>query len=341
LQGGWRRVHRRPHERACALGAAAAAALTSCSENAPSVLDPRGPAAERIEGLWWLMLWISAAVFAIVLALLAIAVVRARRTDARPDHEARWGEPFVVVGGVVAPIVILAFVFVVALKDMSALSSPERDPTTTVDVIGNDWWWEASYVGSNAETANEIHIPVGEPVRVRLTTDDVIHSFWVPQLQAKIDMVPGRVNTMWLQADEPGRYRGQCAEFCGLQHANMIFYVVAEPADEFRAWLAREQEPASEPSDESSLIGRDVFMRSTCVGCHAIRGTEADADIGPDLTHLARRETLAAGVLRNTRTDLALFITDPQEVKPGAAMPPTDLTQAELDALLDYLEQLR
>ncbi|CAN5587396.1 hypothetical protein BH24ACT26_BH24ACT26_18030 [soil metagenome] len=287
------------------------------------------------------MLWISVAVFAVVIALLGVAVARARRRSVQPDHDARWGEPFVIIGGVIGPMIILAIVFVIALRDMAALSGPPGEIRTTVDVIGHDWWWEADYGETGAVTANEIHIPVGEPVRIRLTTADVIHSFWVPQLQAKSDMIPGSVNEMWLQADRPGRYRGQCAEFCGLQHAQMIFYVVAESPDEFRRWADEVAEPAAEPATASARRGREVFLTSTCVGCHAIRGTEADATLGPDLTHLAERETIAAGVLANTRANLSLFVTDPQDVKPGTTMPPTDLTQEELAALLDYLEQLQ
>jgi cytochrome c oxidase subunit 2 len=284
------------------------------------------------------MLWISAAVFVAVLGLMGLALARARRD--RPEREPRWGEPFVVIGGVLIPVVILAIVFVISLRDMAALSSPADDVEVTIDVVGHDWWWEASYDGTDAVTANEIHIPVGQPVRLRLTTDDVIHSFWVPQLQAKTDMVPGATNDMWLQADEPGRYRGQCAEFCGLQHAQMIFYVVAEPLDQFRAWLAAESQPAETPSTASAQRGEEVFLSSTCVACHAVRGTEARADLGPDLTHLARRETIGAGVFANTRSNLAQYIVAPQGVKPGATMPPTALDEGDLVDLLDYLEQL-
>ncbi|MBA3432382.1 MAG: c-type cytochrome, partial [Actinobacteria bacterium] len=169
---------------------------------------------------------------------------------------------------------------------------------------------------------------------------DVLHSFWVPQLQAKTDMISGKVNRMWIQADEPGRYRGQCAEFCGLQHAQMAFYVVAQPRPDFDAWLDRQAQSAGSPSNPGADAGETVFLDETCAGCHAVRGTEAVADLGPDLTHLATRETIAAGALDNNRGDLALWITDPQEVKPGASMPPTDLSSQELEDLLDYLEQL-
>jgi cytochrome c oxidase subunit 2 len=317
------------------------ALLAGCGqEGTPSVLDPQGPGARRIEGLWWLMLWISVAVFGVVLAFLVAAVVKARRKEAVPSAQPRWGEQFVVIAGIVVPSLVLIAVFVVSLRDMAALSSPEREPRITIEVVGHDWWWEVVYQESGAVTANEIHIPVGEPVELELTTDDVIHSFWVPQLQAKTDLIPGQTNEMWLEADEPGRYRGQCAEYCGLQHANMIFYVVAEPAADFQRWLSEQAANASDPQDLSAAAGREVFLDNTCAGCHTIRGTEADATLGPDLTHLAGRDTIAAGVLDNTRGDLASWIVDPQGVKPGATMPPTTLTADELENLLDYLEQL-
>jgi cytochrome c oxidase subunit 2 len=286
------------------------------------------------------MFWISVVVFVVVVGMLAAGLWRRRRNDEDPRRPVPWGEPFIIVAGVVIPAVVLTGVFFVSLRDMQVLSSPDEQAELTIDVVGHDWWWEATYEPSGAVTANEIHIPAGRPVRVRLTTDDVIHSFWVPQLQVKVDMIPGKTNEMWLEADDPGRYRGQCAEFCGLQHANMIFYVVAQPPAEFDRWLDNVVLPAAEPESSSAARGEDVYMESTCVGCHAIGGTDAAATIGPDLTHVADRETLASGVIENNRDNLALWITDPQEVKPGAAMPPTDLSADELSDLLDYLEQL-
>ena len=312
----------------------------ACDESSPSTLDARGPGAARIEDLWWLMLWISVVVMAVVVGLLILAVVKGRRADAVADHRARWGEPFIVVAGVIIPAVILTGVFALSLRDMAALAQPDEPASTTIEIVGHDWWWEARYDGGEVVTANEIHMPAGEPVRIELTTDDVLHSFWVPQLQAKTDMVPGRVNHTWLEADEPGRYRGQCAEFCGLQHAKMAFFVVAQTPEDFDAWLANQSQPAQQPVDASARAGQGVFLSSTCVGCHAIEGTDATADVGPDLTHLASRETIAAGVLVNNRDNLTQFVSDPQSLKPGAIMPPTQLTSQELQSLVDYLEQL-
>lgn len=299
------------------------------------MLEPAGPGSRRIAGLWWLMFWISLVVFVVVVALLVVALLRRTKTAAVDKTEVRWGEPFIVVAGVIIPAVVLSSVYVISLSEMNELAARGDDAAIEIDVVAHNWWWEAVYE-NEAVTANEIHIPVGEPVRLKLSTDDVIHSFWVPELQVKIDMIPGRTNRMWVEADEPGRYRGQCAEFCGLQHANMIFYVVAEPHADFDEWLANEAAPAI----EGESFGQQVFLNSSCVGCHAIRGTEARAPVGPDLTHLAARETIAAGVLPNTRSNLALWITDPQGVKPGVTMPPTEFTAGELEALLDYLSGL-
>jgi cytochrome c oxidase subunit II len=324
-----------------ARGPAGAALLvsvgTSCSGGSPSVLDPAGAQASRIDGLWWLMLWISAAVALAVFGLMVAAIVRRRRRGLEIDHaEPRWGDPFVVVAGVVLPVLILTGVFVASVRDLNAIQG--GDPRLTVDVIGHVWWWEGRYPGG-AVVANELHIPVGQTVAFRLTTADVIHSFWVPQLAQKLDMIPGRANTLLVRADEPGTYRGQCAEFCGLQHAHMALSVVAEPPAEFAAWLRRQAEPAATPEGRSAA-GLQVFLGSSCAGCHTIRGTEAAGTLGPDLTHIASRETIAARTLTNTHENLRAWIADPQAFKPGAVMPPTELSSEELRSIVQYLEGL-
>ena len=302
----------------------------------PSLIDPAGPGAERIADLWWLMLWIAVAVFAVVVGFLLAALLRARRRDDHLlDERPAWAERFIVLAGVVIPAVILIGVFVHSLGVMSAVAG--RDGALTIDVTGHYWWWEVVYEGG-VVTANEIHIPVGEPVRVRLESADVVHSFWVPRLQAKTDMIPGRVNELWLQADRPGTYRGLCAEFCGLQHAKMGFLVIAEPRAAFDEWVAGESE--DETGDPATAEGREVFLSSNCVGCHSVRGTTEESSFGPDLTHFGSRRTLAAAAAESTSENLARWIADPQDLKPGAKMPPTELTDAELNALVDYLEGL-
>jgi cytochrome c oxidase subunit II len=247
-----------------------------------------------------------------------------------------WGPRFIVIAGLVVSGVVLAGTFAVSLRALDALAGPSGDPALTIEVIGRNWWWEARYP-NGAVTANEIHIPVGRSVEVKLSTADVIHSFWVPQLNVKQDQVPGMDNRISLLADEPGRYRGQCAEFCGLQHARMVVYVEAQPPAEFDQWLAREAAPAAVPTSPTASAGRDIFLRSSCAGCHSVRGTSAAGTLGPDLTHLASRETIGAGTLSMQRGPLSGFVRNAQDAKPGATMPPTELAPEELSAVVDYL----
>ena len=322
------------------LFAAAVSTAVGCTPITPSALDARGPAQRPITGLWWLMLWISAAVFVFVVAMLLFGIVRGRRRSADEARaEARWGEPFVVVAGVAVSAVILVAVFVVSLRQMRALAEQGHGAALTINVIAHDWWWEARY-GNGAVTANEIHIPSGTRVRLLLETADVIHDFWVPQLGPKRDTIPGRTNELWIQADAPGRYRGQCAEYCGLQHAHMGIWVFADAPPAFDAWMSEQARPAAPPSG-SAARGHKVFMTNTCVGCHTIRGTPAAGTLGPDLTHLASRTSIAAAALPNTPGVLSAWIVDPQQAKPGVSMPPTDLSTEDLADLLVYLRSLK
>ena len=311
----------------------------ACADRAPSLLEPRSDAARRVEGLWWLMLWTSVVVVTVVVGFIAVAVRRRRAEHGPVDHRVvRWGEPFIAVAGLVVSGAILAGTFVVSLGVLDALSNPPERPELSIDVVGHNWWWEVRYPGF--VTANEITIPAGEAVELRLSTIDVIHSFWVPQLQVKKDQVPGLDNTMWLVADQPGRYRGQCAEYCGLQHAHMEFEVVALPAAEFGAWLDRMATPAPEPTTPEAVRGRAIFLSSSCAGCHRVGGTTADGELGPDLTHLASREMIGAGLMPLTPENLADFVSNPQDDKLGVTMPPTEVTGVELDELVAYLMEL-
>ena len=299
-------------------------------------MSPEGPAARAVEGRWWPMLVAATAGFAGVAGMLLLSAARARRkTEEQAKQPAPWGEPFIVVMGLVVSGAILVGFFLLSLLKMQALADAGRQTKLTVDVIGHDWWWEVRYP-NGAVSANEIHIPAGVRVQLALTTDDVIHSFWVPPLGPKTDMIPGQRNTLWLEASEPGVYRGQCAEFCGLQHANMIIRVVADAPGDFDRWVASEAEPAASVAD-----GRRIFETGTCAGCHRIRGTAAAGNTGPDLTHIGRRATIGAGVLPMSDDNLRRWISDPQSVKPGAAMPPTTLPADQLSALVAYLRGLR
>jgi cytochrome c oxidase subunit II len=312
--------------------------LAACSRSSPSALDPQGPGAARVAGLWWLLFWISAAVFTAVTLLVLVALGR-RRGSREVLVRRGGGESLIVIGGVIVPAIVLTVVYVVGLHDLRALGTPARTDLT-VEVIGHDWWWEVRYPAEGIVTANEIHVPAGRPVRLVLTSRDVIHSFWVPQLTVKTDLIPGHTNTTWVQADRPGTYRGQCAEYCGLQHAKMAVLVVAEQPAAFDRWLAAERRPAATAADPLAARGRLTLERTSCAACHTVRGTTAGGMLGPDLTHLASRRTIGAGTLANTRENLGRWITDSQAAKPGNRMPPQPLTQEELEALLAYLESL-
>ena len=328
-----------------ALGTLPALALAGCS-GVQSSLDPAGIQAERVEGLWWFMLIIASLVFVAVIAVMLYAVL-ARRGEDRPATEVQRDRrmTLTIAAATVATVIILFAFLIVNFSTERALASLPGDQAVAVRVTGFQWWWEIEYIDSVASkrvvTANELHIPVGAPIRIELESHDVIHSFWVPRLHGKLDLVPGHRNVLWLRADSAGVYRGQCAEFCGHQHAKMAITVVAESRADFDAWLARQREPAPEPASELEARGRDVFLSSTCLMCHSIRGTPAGGSTAPDLTHLASRGTIAAGTLPNTRGNLGGWIIDPHSIKPGVKMPANSLSPPDLQALLAYLESLR
>lgn len=245
---------------------------------------------------------------------------------------------------IVLPAILIAFSFFFALVVHRSLALGDREGAITIEVIGHQWWWEVNYLNSSGErvfaTANEIHVPVGVPVRFRLGAGDVIHSFWVPRLGGKVDMIPGRTTWLTLQADRPGTYRGQCAEYCDGSHAHMGLLVIAQPGLEFDAWVNRQNRPATPPADPLADAGREVFLRSACVTCHTVRGTPALGTLGPDLTHLSGRATLLAAMVPNRRGYLGGLIGNPSNVKPHIRMPPVPLGSEELLALLHYLESL-
>jgi cytochrome c oxidase subunit 2 len=248
----------------------------------------------------------------------------------------------VTFGGVVVPALVVLGLMVYNTYITVYLEEPPSPPEVLVEVHSHQWWWGVHYPEQDFTTANEIHIPVGVPVTITLQSDDVIHAFWVPELQGKRDMMPDYEGRMWLQADEPGIYRGQCAEFCGRQHAKMQFLVIAHEEDRFQAWVTQQQDaPIDDLDDDQIQRGRQVFLESECATCHTVRGTTAIGTLGPDLTTLATRRELGAGTLPNTRGHLAAWIIDAQQFKPGNLMPPMPLGGEELQALLAYLETLR
>jgi cytochrome c oxidase subunit 2 len=307
---------------------------------AQSVLDSAGPQASAIEGLWWLIFWISVGVFGVVMVLLAWAVVRRHDRPASDASLTRW-----VVAGAGVTVAILFVWLVASVWVGRAVASPRMSDAVTINVTGRQWWWQLEYVddrpANRFRSANEIHIPVGRPVVVNVTSRDVIHSFWVPNLHGKRDLIPGYTTALWFQADRAGIYRGQCAEFCGYQHANMALYVTAESQADFDRWVSAQRQPGREASTDVEQRGRDVFLRGTCPQCHTVRGTLAGAGFGPDLTHVGSRARIGAGTLPNTLDNLKRWVRNPQDFKPGNKMPAHDLNDEELQALATYLESLK
>lgn len=317
-----------------------------------SALDPAGLRALHTASLWWILFWVCTAVFAITAVALAYALWRRRPADAPPIEPAPRGDDSVwrFLFGAVAVIVVTLLGLLVAdfftARKVLETGAPADPNALTVQIRGHQWWWEIRYPDAMnpsllVTTANEIHVPVGRTVQVILDSQDVIHSFWVPSLSGKKDMIPGSPTSTWLRADRAGVFRGQCAEFCGLQHAHMDLYVVAEPAEKFAAWMDAQRGSAPSPRTASQQLGREILTQKSCVLCHRIQGEpNAQATVGPDLTHLASRAVIAAA-LPNTRENLGQWILDPSRTKPGVLMPPTALKAEELNALLDYLATLR
>lgn len=316
-----------------------------CGGDGQSTLDGQSRQSKDIAALWWVMLAIAAVVFGGAVVMLWIGYAR-RRSRGVPiiGEDEPAIQKLVVVFGVAIPIVVLVGLFVVAnFAVISVTRAPAKGSTAlTIQVVGHQWFWEVRYPGTRgAVTANEIHIPARTRVNLVATTADVIHSFWVPELNRKIDTIPDRTNQILLYADRAGTFRGQCAEFCGLQHAHMSMKVVAEPRAQYDAWVKGQAAPRRAPTAPAAQRGEQVFLANACASCHQIRGTSARGQIGPDLTHLASRTTLAALTIPNTRAELARWIRDPQHVKPGNKMPALKLSNNDVNALVAYLESLR
>jgi cytochrome c oxidase subunit 2 len=336
------------------LAAAACFLLTSCAGHQQSAVDPAGPQSGHINTLWWAFFWLLGTIFIVVMALTLITITRRHRgfeqepleRTHRPSENTESGLRRAVTGATIATIVIL-FVLIVASVTTGKANSELKDKRNplTIQVTGNQWWWEVKYVNSNLtqtlETANEIHIPVGRPVQIVGQSNDVIHSFWVPNLNGKRDLIPSHTTTEWIEADNPGVFRGQCAEFCGIQHAHMAIWVIAEPAAEFNDWLRNQLKDAPSPATPDLQKGQQVFMNHACIFCHQIRGTGAAGQNGPDLTHFGSRRGIAANTVPNTEGNLAGWIVDPQSMKPGNHMAQIAVASTELQPLVQYLESLK
>lgn len=347
-----------------ALGAAVVA-WTGC-RGRMAMFDPAGEQAARIGRLFSWYFWITGGVFIAVMLLLIGAIIVGRAKGAAlapvvdPPHHAADAPPAtatlvpsrprerrfeLAVGiGLAITVVLLWVLLVSSYRTGKAMAAVGGGSDLVVEVTGKQWWWEFRYLDPVAsqilETANELHIPVGKPVQLKLRSSDVIHSFWVPRLHGKRDLIPGQEATLVIKADAPGEYPGTCAEFCGLQHAHMSFLVIAEPEEQFRAWKAAQLLPAREPVTEQERRGQEVFLKGPCAMCHQIAGTIAQSKVGPPLTHLASQRKIGAGMLPNTRGHLAGWISDAPSLKPGVRMPPNAFSSEDLHALLAYLESL-
>ena len=305
-----------------------------------SALNPQGPHAAAAAEIAWVLFIGAALIFAAVMALAAYAVW------ARRERAARLAGPWIVLGGgIVFPFAVLSALLVYSLARAGALNLAPGDAPLRIEVTGEQWWWRVHYLGADGRrdfaTANEIRVPVGRPVEIRLESADVIHSFWVPTLAGKLDMIPGRTNRLRILAERPGEYRGQCAEYCGGPHAFMAFFVVAEEPERFAAWAQRQREPAAAAGGGRHARGEALFAEY-CAACHTVRGTPAAGTRGPDLTHVGSRLTLAAGMLPNNAGTIAGWIASSQRIKPGNLMPSFQEFRGEdLRALAGYLESRR
>lgn len=321
--------------------------MSAPSKFALGLFAPSGPGAREISPLLWGLIWLSVA----VIVILAVAVVAGILVRSRGDHDpksvmpARSGKGlWWIYGGVGISTVVLVGMTGWTMATIARISAPADAAALSINVSARQWWWGLSYDAAHAadafDTANEIHIPVGEPVAFALTSPDVIHSFWVPALGGKMDVIPGRTNHLWLEADKAGVYQGQCSEYCGREHAGMALLVVAEPKDRFEAWRAAQRAPAVPPPTRDLQSGLDRFI-ARCGSCHTVRGSPANGKKGPDLTHVMSRSTIAAGLLENNPGNISGWIAHPQGLKPGALMPDIAMSGPEFQAILTYVETLK
>jgi cytochrome c oxidase subunit 2 len=345
------------------------AVLASCAlwagcSGTQSVLAPAGPQAGAIARLWWFFCTVLSVIYVVVIAVTLVGVFRRRRAEPAADGAPMYGSPaagapviarsdtsdsrirsvIVALTGVTV-LILIVFLFSTISTGRAIAALASRDDYVEIEVTGHQWWWEVEYKhaipSKQVTTANEIHLPLNQRVLIRTASSDVIHSLWIPNLHGKRDLIPGRTSEMWLQADTPGVYRGQCAEFCGLEHAKMALLVVAEPQSTFNAWLDQQRQPGASPRTDLAAQGQQVFLSGPCALCHKVTGTPAGSRVGPDLTHFASRRTIAAGLAPNTPGYLGAWIADPQHLKPGARMPSMALDSEDVQALIAYLRTLK
>jgi cytochrome c oxidase subunit 2 len=312
------------------------------------MLSPGGPAARNLADLGWFVVLLSLAVLVVMWFLIGMVLTRPRGSfDEHAPADTGGGLNWVYFGGFAFPAIVLAIMYVASLHSMSEFPL-NRGMNTPPDIriIGHQWWWELQYlhgpVHDQFVTANEIHIPVGRPVDIDLTSDDVIHSFWVPELHGKVDLIPGQLNRIRIEASQPATYRGKCAEYCGAEHARMILLVEAQSPADYEKWLANARQPGRPPQTQQQIEGQQIFMSSACSLCHKIEGTLAAATLGPNLTHLASRRKIGANLLDNNTANLAAWVVHARSLKPAVIMPDiTALNGDQLRALVAYLQNLR
>jgi cytochrome c oxidase subunit 2 len=314
-----------------------------------NILAPVGTQANSIFGLSLLVIGVTTAIFLIVASLLLFAIIRYRHrpASADADHEPAqiYGSNQIELSWTVIPVLIVVMLFLATARIILATErAPKPDSAINIKVIGHQFWWEYRYPKYGIVTANELHIPVSDPKHftpayLTMTSADVDHSFWVPKLAGKTDLIPNRVNVMWLDAPRAGVYLGQCAQYCGTQHAKMLIRVYADSPEQFAKWIAHQQQPAVQ--DPSAVAGETIFMHNACINCHTIAGTPATGKFGPDLTHVASRDTIASGSVTNNEQNMRAWVNDPAHFKPGALMPPMHLNGEDVNAVSVYLMSLK
>jgi cytochrome c oxidase subunit 2 len=308
--------------------------------NVLTSLSPGSQGVQQIDRLWMIAVPILGLIFLIVTGLIVYSLMKYRWREGEADPEQVAGQRTVEIVWTAVPLGIVTLLFLLTVRTMG-IADPGPVPEPDLVVIGHQWWWEVRYPKDGVVTANEVHLPTGKAFSVRLDSADVLHEFWVAQLARKMTTVPGHPNNIWLEADTAGSYPGSCSEFCGTEHAWMRFTVVAEPPAEFAAWEQGQLQAATAPVTADAQAGEQIFMQMSCVSCHAINGTQAQARVGPDLTHLAGRGQICGGVLDNTPDNLRRWLRNPQEVKPGVEMPNFEFTDQQVNELTAYLETLR
>jgi cytochrome c oxidase subunit 2 len=327
--------------------AAGLCAATPQDNSVPSIFDSHSTPADSIRNLSLFVLSVTGLIFLVVFSLLTYVVVkfRSRSTDGGREPAQVYGSTQIELAWTIIPILIVVVLFLATARVIHAIQdAPKPAEAVEVTAIGHQFWWEFRYPGLGIVTANELHVPVSDasrptPTFLRLLSADTDHSFWIPQLAGKTDLIPNRVNEAWLDPHKTGLFLGQCAQYCGTQHAKMLLRVYVDSPEDFKVWVREQQQPANEDGNEAA--GRRVFERTACLNCHAINGTNGNGRFGPDLTHLMSRRTIASGAAENNPQTLRQWIQDPDSIKPGSLMPAMKLSDAELDALVRYLETLQ